>query len=125
MPHRLDQKNQKWKDMVDEGLVVPLKEEQLAFVDDDFWEMSNKTRPVRCPTSQGGGRDLTSSLTSTGQLSKQGKRYVCVVTTDTCVSEAVGPVGNGTRIDPIIHINLTKFGPQTTPRYSMPFTRSP
>jgi hypothetical protein len=118
MAHKLNKKNQHWRDMVDAGLVPPLTEKELCFVDYDFWQREDAGSPVRCPTATRPGREAGSALKSTGKLMKKGKRYVVVVTTDGCVPLEAGALRNGIRQDPPVTINLTNFGPRTVPRHS-------
>jgi hypothetical protein len=118
MAHKLNKTNQDWKDAVDQGIVLSLDQGEVTLVDFKFWKRSDKSEPVRCSTSMRGGRDTRAALGSTGELSKHGKEYACVVTTDVCMPEQAGTVRNGTRHDPPVTINLTKFGPQTAVRHS-------
>jgi hypothetical protein len=121
MAHKLNAQNQDWKDQVDAGLTPPVDEHDIDHVVDfqSFWERIDKTRSVRCHSVPRSGRQPESDLTKSGKLSKDGKRYVCTVTTDVCVPSEAGAVRNGTRQDPPVTINLTKFGPETVARHSM------
>jgi hypothetical protein len=120
MAHKLNQTNQEWKDAVDQGLVLSLDEDELALVDFEFWKRSVKSEPVRCATATRGGRETRADLRSTGELSKHGKRYVCLLTIEVCAPEGPGGGHSGTRHDPPLRINL-KLGAPITSRHSTKF----